>query len=587
MEVELNETAMIPAKAKVLVVDDDPAMLRLLRKWLESDDFEVQEAVDGRQAVEMIEADCPQILLTDWEMPNMNGMELCRWVRSQKSLPHYVYTLFLTIRASSDDMVRGLEAGADDFLKKPVDKSELVARLRAGARVLELEHRLNVLAKCDPLTSLATQRTFYEHVEREWGQAKRNQSPLSCVMVDIDFFKRVNDTFGHPAGDEVIRRVAQTLTASCRRTDMVSRYGGEEFCVLLPDTDEAGALIWADRVRAMIAALKVPYEDSEISVTASFGVAERLDDTSTPADLVDLADQALLVAKRSGRDRAVCFRSITESRQLQNVTSPGSMFGGVRAGDVMTTMIAALRQNDTAGRAAEYFLRFRINSAPVVDDGGKLVGILAEKDVMAIMLWPRWWDSPIRDIMKRNVVCYDEDASVQTIYEFLCRVAIRGVIIVKDGRPTGVISRGSVLRWFTNTMIIDTPHGGEMPPRTQDAPRNTRECLADSARAVQTEAARLDQQLNNSLDGDAIPVVVGAVSRMQELLNDLLAYSRYLNAHDGFVVGASEESLSKQAAGTQRGLAELMGTTEFDGGTIAASWLSSGCESESLPPDVS
>jgi diguanylate cyclase (GGDEF)-like protein len=570
----------------VLVVDDDPAMLRLLRKWLDAADFEVREAADGRQAVEMIEAECPQMLVTDWELPRMNGMELCRYVRSQ-SLPHYVYTVFLTIRSGSEDVVRGLEAGADDFLKKPVDKCELLARLRAGMRVLELEQRLSLLAKCDPLTGLATQRTFYEHMEREWSRSKRYSTPLSCVMVDVDFFKRVNDLHGHAVGDDVIRLVARVLAQNCRRTDLVSRYGGEEFCVMLPDTDEASALIWADRVRGLIAATKLRVAGRELGVTASFGVAERLDDTSIPAELVDLADQALLVAKRSGRDRAVCFRSITESHQPQASASPGSMFGGVRAGDVMTTIVAGLRQNDSAGRAAEYFLRFRINSAPVVDDEGRLVGILAEKDVMAIMLWPRWWETRIRDIMKRNVVCYDEDASVQAIYEFLCRVAIRGVIIVKDGRPTGVISRGSVLRWFTNTMIIESPTGSELPTTAHDSPQNARQSLAGTTCAVRSEAERLARQLAAS-DADATPAVVGAVSRMQELLNDLLAYSRYLG-------GAGSDRWCEASAGTsavgddtQHGLAGLLGKAEMAPGSGPAPlWLPPGCEPDvTAPPEA-
>jgi diguanylate cyclase (GGDEF)-like protein len=559
------------ARGNVLIVDDDKAMLRLLRKWLESDGFVVREAYDGRHAVELIEAECPQILLTDWEMPRMNGMELCHWVRGQ-SLPNYIYTVFLTIRGGSDDIVRGLEAGADDFLKKPVDKCELLARLRAGSRVLDLERRLSLLAKCDPLTGLATQRTFYEQMEREWSRAKRVHSPLSCVMADVDFFKRVNDTYGHAAGDEVIRHVARTLLEGCRRTDLVSRYGGEEFCVMLPDTDEQGALIWASRMRAMISATKVRIDGREIGVTASLGVAERLDDTLNPADLVDLADQALLVAKRSGRDRAVCFRSITETRQPQSTASPGSMFGGVRAGDVMTTIVAGLQQHDSAGRAAEYFLRFRINSAPVVDEEGKLVGILAEKDVMAIMLWPRWWDTKISDIMKRNVVCYDEDASVQAIYEFLCRVAIRGVIIVKGGRPTGVISRGSVLRWFTNTMLMESPQGGgERLPASEDAICNARQSLGATTRAVRNEAERLERRLGEA-DVDATPAVVGTVSRMQELLNDLLSYSRYLNAPascEGFAPASS------QAVGddTQRGLGGLLGASELESGGAGGAWI--------------
>ncbi|MEQ8786854.1 MAG: diguanylate cyclase [Pirellulaceae bacterium] len=563
---------MSAERANLLIVDDDPAMLRLLRKWLETDGYAVRTADDGRQAVEMIEQACPEIILTDWEMPCMDGAELCRWVRG-KNLPNYVYTVFLTARRGIDDIVQGLESGADDFLPKPVDRSELLARLRVGKRMIELEHRLNYLAKCDPLTGLSTQRTLFETLDRHWHLTQRRQAPLSCVMVDIDFFKRVNDTYGHSTGDEVIRHVGRMLSEHCHTSDLISRYGGEEFCIALPDVDEVGAADWANQLRRLISDHDVEIEGRSIHITASFGVAQRLDDTQSPAELVDMADQALLVAKRAGRDRVVEFGSITESHQGEAERNPESMFGGIRAGEVMTTLVAALSQHESAGHAAEYFLRFRINSAPVVDDSGRLVGILAEKDVMSIMLWPNWWETKIRDIMKRNVVCYDENASVQLIYEFLCRVAIRGVIIVRDERPTGVISRGSVLRWFTNTMIIDAPPTAEAPDGGFfDAPQKTRENLAATANAVQREAQRLADRLNTD-DRDAMPAVVGATSRMQELLNDLLAHSRYLNgpwSNGSFDHGRGQSTTDDND--TQRGLMGMLGTSDDEPDQRAAAF---------------
>jgi CheY-like chemotaxis protein len=193
------------------------------------------------------------------------------------------------------------------------------------------------------------------------------------------------------------------------------------------------------------------------------------------------------------------------------------------------------------------------------------IGVLAEKDVMAIMLWPNWWETEIKDVMKRNVVYYGEDASVQAIYEFLCRVAIRGVIIVRDERPTGVISRGSVLRWFTNTMIIESPPGeGSPSPRLCDAPRNARDSLAATAGAVQAEAARLEECLRDERQ-DTLPAVVGCASRIQELVNDLLAHSRYLDgpwANGAFdSSGCSGPSADNE---THCGLVGLMGTPEMD-----------------------
>ncbi len=557
---------MSAGQLNVLLVDDESGTLRLLSQWLEGAGFSVTTASDGCQAAVAIEAACPHILLADWMMPGMDGMDLCRWLRRQET-PHYVYTILFSGRSGDDDMVRGLEAGADDFLKKPVVHGELLARLQAATRVLDWEQRLRELAAADVLTGLANQRTLYECMEREWGRAKRHHYPLSCVMLDIDFFKRVNDTLGHAAGDTVIRRVATMLRENCRTSDVVSRYGGEEFCVLLPETDERNAVLWADRVRRALAATKIPVGGKEISVTASFGVAQRLDDTQSPETLVDLADQALLVAKRSGRDRVVGFQSIGQSSQLQSAAEgAAALFNHLPARTVMTTIVASLQQDEPVGRAANHFLRFRFSSAPVVDERGKLVGMLSEKDVMAIMLMPNWWSHKIKDVMKTNVVYYEEDTPALSIFEFLCRVSMRSVVIVNDGRPTGILSRGSLLRWFTNSQRNETFAGGEEPSSARGAelaPRlsaiGPRESLLLTARALSTEAAALELRLRSD-DDDLVPCLVGGASRMQELVNDLLANSRYANVHDEW--SGDEPNASFAGAHdmqTQRGLVGLVG----------------------------
>jgi two-component system cell cycle response regulator len=521
---------------QILLVDDDPAMQRLLRKWLECAGYSVSTANDGREAQQYILENCPQLLITDWEMPNVDGLGLCRWLRQQDT-PRYIYTIFLTCRSTSEDMITALETGADDFLKKPVDKGELLARVRSATRVLELESRLSILARTDPLTGLVTRRTFVEMVEREWTRANRHLFPLSCVMIDIDYFKRINDTYGHRAGDQALRNISKILQQNCRTSDIIGRYGGEEFCVLLPETTEDQAVRWADRVRKSIAEAAGLVNNVDVNLTASFGVAQRLADTQNPEELIDLADQSLLIAKRSGRDRVVGFQMSTTNSQVQaNPGGPASFFKDKHAKDVMATIVAGLKEDDTVGRAAQYFLRFRFNSAPVVDDAGKLVGILSERDVMSIMLWPNWWRTKIRDVMRCNAVCYEEDTPVLLIYEFLCRVSVRGVVIVRNGCPVGMISRASLLRWFTNMLALNSSelseNHSEMNFPLEDEPTSPpepRENVAMIARAIGLEAESMESRIRQE-DFEMVPVVVGGVSRIEELINDLLSYSRYVGA---------------------------------------------------------
>ncbi|OHB84749.1 MAG: hypothetical protein A2V98_23520 [Planctomycetes bacterium RBG_16_64_12] len=528
---------MSPSNTRVLLVDDDPAILRLLTKWLTKAEYRVSQTADGRQALAAIQRECPDFLVTDWEMPHMNGLDLCGAVR-RLDLPHYVYILMLSVRSSSGEKVAGLEVGADEFLTKPVQRDELLARLHSGGRVLELERRLNLIAHTDPLTGLPTRRAFYENLVKEWRRATRVNLPLSCVMVDLDFFKRINDIHGHPVGDTVLKAVSDLLSKSCRGSDSICRHGGEEFCVMLPETNEHGAVLWAERVRKRMASLSVAAGSTQLRITASFGAAQRQDDTQTPEELVDQADQALRCAKQSGRDRVVGFEALADAGRLdlEDADKHGDLFHGVTARHVMSPLVACLREDETVDHAAEYFLRLRIGSSPVVDGDGKLVGILSEKDIMAALVSLDWWRKPVRELMKPNVICYEEATPIRTIYEFICRVALRCVVIVKEGRVTGTISRGTLVRWVRNLVITKGLLDSEELPklaRNLD-PHRSQERLAETARELGFQAARLQQCFrDNEETEDLVPYVVGGASQMQELVNDLLAYSRYANETAG------------------------------------------------------
>ena len=449
----LNE---LPATAdyKVLVGDDDPAMLRLLSRWLENAGYPTRTVADGQEALEAVELECPDFVITDWEMPRLNGLELCRRLR-EMVLPHYVYILFLTVKAASAEMIAALEIGADDFLRKPVLQGELFARMRSGSRVLELERRLSLMAHTDALTGLLTQRSFYESLSKEWHRSRRLRLPLSCVMMDVDFFKQVNDVHGHPVGDSVLKALAELLVDGCRASDSVCRYGGEEFCILLPETNEIDAAAWAQRARQRLAELRIPTRPRELRITGSFGVAQYCDDMQNSEELVNMADQALLCAKRMGRDCVVSYASVVDATEPQRQPSDQQdrIFQDVRARDVMSPLAASLRETSTIDEAAQFLLRWGVPSSPVLNADGGLVGFLSEKELMTAMTSPDCWQRAVHTVMRPNVICYEEDTPVRVIYDFLCRVAIHRVVITREGRPTGTISRDSLLRWFRNWVI--------------------------------------------------------------------------------------------------------------------------------------
>jgi two-component system, cell cycle response regulator len=314
---EEPRNAMNVVPRKILVVDDDPAMRRILVKVLTTAGYDVSIASDGREALDHIRGECPHIVITDWDMPSLNGVELCRQVRGE-DLPRYVYVVMLT-GSYQVSLVEGFDCGADDFITKPVDASELLARLQSGSRIVDLESKLRLLAKCDPLTEVLNRRTFFELFEKEWQRSSRNQDVVSCLIMDVDHFKATNDNYGHQPGDRVLHAIAQVLQQQCRIPDSVCRYGGEEFCVLLPDTDEQGALRCAERCRRAIEQLRFGAPLEDLRVTASFGVAQRNCHAANPAQLVNQADQALLTSKRSGRNRVTAF---SELEQPDGVLSP-------------------------------------------------------------------------------------------------------------------------------------------------------------------------------------------------------------------------------------------------------------------------
>ena len=520
---------------KVLIADDDADIRRLVAHWLEAAGYEVLHAVDGREALETAHRECPHFLITDWDMPGLDGIELCRRIR-EESFPHYIYTVLLTAHNKVADLVLALETGADDLLTKPIAAPELLARLHAGARVIELENQLVRLARTDPLTGVPNRWVFFEHVARELSRACRHGAPLSCVMCDIDFFKNINDSHGHIVGDIVLKAFAQILDAQCRSSDHLCRYGGEEFCILLTDTGEAAALSWAERIRAMLRDMVLPTGSAPVSITASFGVAELSTGILRPEDLLERADSALRIAKHTGRDRVVAFSQIDEKGHGLSSADGGfrERLCSLTARQIMTTPILTLNQEQPIADAADLFLRTRINSVPVVDECGKLAGIVSEKDLMSAPPRAEGWAAPLHTMMKTHVVCYEETTPAHLIFDFLCRVTIRRVVIVNDGRPTGVISRATLLRAMRNWEITAAGMAGERQQDAEEAqPEYARRQSQRALDAMSDQVRALRRDLNAAA-ADRAEDVISRVARIQDLGVELLAFAgRWRDATPG------------------------------------------------------
>lgn len=296
---------------RILVAEDDPVSGRMLQSLLGDWGYEVVLVRDGNKAWDALQRDdAPQLAVIDWIMPGMDGVALCRKLRQQAREP-YVYVVLLTGKGQKEDTVKGLDAGADDYITKPFDPSELKVRLRAGRRILDLQAQLITVREAlydqathDPLTGLLNRAAILDIIEQETVRVRREGLPLAVAMADLDHFKEVNDHHGHMAGDAVIREVARRFRASVRPYDTVARYGGEEFLFVLPGCDESGAASLAERIRAAIAAKPMNTSEGIIPVTVSIGVATSVEvPLPAPERLIASADAALYEAKRGGRNR--------------------------------------------------------------------------------------------------------------------------------------------------------------------------------------------------------------------------------------------------------------------------------------------
>jgi diguanylate cyclase (GGDEF)-like protein len=313
---------------KILIADDDKLSRHMLQNSLEKAGYDVVAVEDGISAGRILsQLEGPRLALLDWMMPGLNGLEVVRAVRARTGRP-YVHMILLTSRQSKDDIIAGLESGADDYLTKPFDPEELRARLRTGERILRLEDSLvkareemRFKATHDPLTCLWNRGMILEILQREVTRARRivEQGAVTVVLGDVDHFKRVNDSYGHTVGDEVLREIACRLTDSVRSYDSVCRYGGEEFLIVLSGCHATMSAGRVENIRHQIHGHPIDTLAGAIEVSMSFGMVVTDDWPELNAEqLIHEADVALYSAKKSGRNRSV----LAKPSGLQEIVDP-------------------------------------------------------------------------------------------------------------------------------------------------------------------------------------------------------------------------------------------------------------------------
>ncbi len=299
----------------ILLVEDSRTQALKIQLMLEDHGYHVTVAQNGLEAMNILLSNPIPIVISDWIMPEMDGYELCRAIR-RHDFGSYVYIIFLTAKDSKNDIIEGLEAGADDYLTKPVDDAELIARLTTAERIIRLESSLKqrnkeiaLLAITDPLTEVFNRGYLNTNLPKLFKRAVRYKQHLSIIICDIDHFKKINDKYGHHIGDLILRSVAQNLNSSLRKDiDWVARYGGEEFIVVLPETDLKGATVVAERLRLQISE-QTPDEENSIRITASFGIAALTHEEDKSyfnvTELIKIADKCMYQAKKSGRNQTI------------------------------------------------------------------------------------------------------------------------------------------------------------------------------------------------------------------------------------------------------------------------------------------
>jgi diguanylate cyclase (GGDEF)-like protein len=415
----------------VLLVAVDRALLRRLSKFLALSGYDVRQAADWQSSAAAIEAHWPDLLILDGDGTSQHMADLCDALAA-RSADEPIYSLVLAEHPSSDAVRRALAAGIDDFLAKPVVYGELLARLRTGARALELERRLARLRGVDHVAQLPNRGACEAHLRRAPN--------ASCVLLDLDFFGRVNRLHGHPCGDEILRSVATRLHTAAAPDGVAYSLQGGRFAVVL-STPETAAAVWAERFRTELEQVEVPCSPAPVRLTASFGVAGA-DDSAGADQCLRHAEEAMLLAKGLGRNCVVQYRQLADDGAMwAELAVPGKLFERTVASDIMTPCPTTFTATETLAEALTTLRHTQLDALPVVDDQGQLVGV-----VTAAMAGGTGASTMrIGEAMLIHVATCRESDSLDTLRDFFSRDTQTHMVVVNGRRPTGIVTADNLV----------------------------------------------------------------------------------------------------------------------------------------------
>lgn len=426
---------------RLLVVADDRKILRKLSRFLRVFGFLVDPVADGQQAINVYEAHPPDFLIVDGDSL---AMEHCRQLFS-KSRNGYTYTFLMVRDVKAEKLTDALVAGVDDFLAKPMVYGELLARLRSGARVLEYERRMREQSAIDHTTGLLSRSAFQARLESEL--ARSQDTSLSCVLIDLDFFENVNRSHGFVVGEEVLRTVATQIKSMSDECKYLASFGNGRFAALLPNSSDAKALAWGEGLREAIANLEIHMPNQAVSVTASLGVAGNMHGQTTAADLIERAEDAVRMAKSSGRNCvARCGQFDGETKEWEDLARQGRLFETTVARDVMVPCPAFVQSEQDLTHAAELLAQSQLDELPVVDRQGRIVGLLSKSRLPDDSAQSSRWRAKVGDLMEANVKTVPETESFNALMEFFMDDAQSQhvIVVVRHEKPQGLVYRSGL-----------------------------------------------------------------------------------------------------------------------------------------------